>query len=81
MLAGTSTFLRKRYAGNLAVFFGAFLTVYMTAEVWVIGLQNFSQPLYLVLGMVELMLGLKLSKSVETGHRIWTPSGEAKSPT
>lgn len=80
VLAGIVTFLRNRYAGILAVFFGTFLTLYMATEVWFIGLQNFSQPLYFILGVGELILGLKISKSVKTDH-IWIESTGAKLPT
>ncbi len=73
-LAGIVTFLRNPYAGNLAFFFGAFLSLYMAIEVWFIGLQNFSQPLYFILGVVELILGLKLSRSVKTDRHIWIES-------
>ncbi len=62
ILAGMFTFFHSRHAVKLAVFFGAFLTLYMAIEVWFIGLQNFSQPSYFILGVTELTLGLKLSK-------------------
>ncbi|UCD78165.1 MAG: hypothetical protein JSW26_22570 [Desulfobacterales bacterium] len=65
VLAGTATFVRHRHAANLAIFFGVFLTLYMTIEVWIIGLQNFSQPLYIFLGAAELTLGIKLYKSAK----------------
>ncbi len=80
VLAGIVTFLRNRYAGILAIFLGTFLTLYMATEVWFIGLQNFSQPLYFILGVGELILGLKISKSVKTDH-IWIESTGAKLPT
>jgi len=70
VLAGTLAFFRIRYAGNLAFFFGIFLTLYIAIEVWFIGLVNFSQPLYFILGLVELILGLKLSKSGKADHQI-----------
>jgi hypothetical protein len=74
VVGGIITFLRHRYTGNLAVFFGAFLALYMITEVWFIGLVNFSQPLYFVLGAVELTFGLKLSKGGKTDHQIWIQS-------
>jgi uncharacterized membrane protein len=83
VLAGIVTFLRNRnrYTGNLAVFLGVFLTLYMAIEVLFIGLQNFSQPLYFILGGVELILGLKLSKSGKTDHQIWLESTGGKLAT
>jgi len=81
VLAGIVTFLRSRYTGNLAAFFGVFLTLYMAIEVWFIGLLNFSQPLYFILGVVELILGLKLSKSGKTDHQLWIESTTSKLTT
>ena len=59
-LAGIVTFLRKRHAGSIAAVLGTFLILYMIIEVWFVGLRNFFQPLYLVLGVIALILGLKL---------------------
>ena len=74
VFAGIVTFLRHRYAGNISVFFGAFLALYLIIEVWFLGLVNFSQPLYFILGAVELIFGLKLSKGGKTDHQIWIQS-------
>ena len=60
--AGIATFLRNRYAGNMAVAFGTFLVLFIVTEVWFIGVQTLLQPLYLLLGLTELMLGLMLRK-------------------
>ena len=81
VLAGIVTFLRNKNAGNLAVFLGAFLTLYLTIEVGVIGLQNFSQPLYFIFGVVELIFGFKLSKSGKADHKIWIESARGKLTT
>jgi len=80
VFAGIVTFLRHRYAGNISVFFGAFLALYLIIEVWLIGLVNFSQPLYFVLGAVELIFGLKLSRAGKSEYQIWiqTPVGKLK---
>jgi hypothetical protein len=74
VLAGIVTFSRRRYAGNLAVFFGAFLALYIVTEVWFIGLVNFLQPSYFVLGAIELILGFKLSGAGKIDHQIWIHS-------
>jgi hypothetical protein len=58
----------------MAMLFGAFLALYMITEVWFIGLVNVSQPLYFVLGAVELIFGLNLSKRGKTDHQIWIQS-------
>jgi hypothetical protein len=81
MLAGIVTFLRTRYTGNMAIVLGVLLTLYIAIEVWFIGLQNFSQPLYFILGVVESILGIKISKSGKTDHKIWSESIEGKLTT
>jgi hypothetical protein len=56
------TFLRKRNSGSIAVVLDTFLILYMTIEVWFVGLRNFLQPLYFILGAIVLILGLKVFK-------------------
>ncbi len=76
VFAGIVTFLRHRYAGSISVFFGAVLASYMITEVWFIGLVKFSQPLYFVLGAIELIFGLNLSRAGKSEHQIWIqPTG------
>ena len=67
-LAGILTFLRNRYAGNLAVALGTFLVLFIVIEVWFVGLRTLLQPLYFILGLIELMFGLKLRKLVLAVH-------------
>ena len=74
--AGIATFLRSRYAGDMAVALGTFLILYIIIEVWVVGLVTFLQPLYLILGITELMLGFRLRKLVLT-----VPSLPRRAPT
>ena len=62
VLGGIFSFLSKRYAGGLAAMLGTFLILFMTIEVWFVGLRNFLQPLYFILGAIVLVLGLKLFK-------------------
>ena len=62
VLAGIISFLSKRYAGSIAAILGTFLILFMTIEVWFVGLRNFLQPLYFILGTIVLILGLKLFK-------------------
>ena len=78
VLAGIVTFLRHSYSGNISIFFGALLALYMITEVSFIGLVNFSQPLYFVLGAVELIFGLKLSKAGKSEYQIWVQSAMCK---
>ena len=70
VVSGTVTFLRKRYSGSMAALLGICLILYMTIEVWFVGIRNFLQPLYFVLGVIVLILGLKLFKSVITAYQL-----------
>jgi len=81
VLAGIVTFLRSRHAGNLAVGLGSFLVLYMIIEVSFVGLRNLLQPLYFVLGVIVVILGLKLSKLAKIAHQIWSQSTMGKLPT
>jgi len=78
VFAGIVIFLRYRHAGNISVFFGAFLALYMIIEVWFLGLVNFSQPLYFLLGAIELIIGLKLSRADKSEYQIWIQSTAGK---
>jgi len=70
VVAGVVSFLRKKYSGSMAALFGTFLIFYMTIEIWFVGVRNFLQPLYLMLGILVLTLGLKVFKSVIITHQI-----------
>ena len=71
VLAGIVTFFRHRHFGNIAVFLGGFLVLYILIEIGIIGLLNLSQPLYLMLGIVEIILGLRLPKLAKSDGQIW----------
>ena len=62
VLATIVSFLKMRCAGGIAIILGTFLILFMTIEVWFVGLRNFLQPLYFILGAIVLVLGLKLFK-------------------
>jgi hypothetical protein len=66
VLAGIVSFLKQRYAGGIAAASGTFLILFMTVEVWFIGLRNLLQPLYFILGAIVLIAGLKLSRTFMT---------------
>jgi len=74
VFAAIVTFLHKRYFGSIAALSGTFLILYMTTEVWFVGLRNFLQPLYFILGVIVLILGLKLLKSIIAVHQIGVES-------
>jgi hypothetical protein len=81
VLAAMVAFFRNRYSGNVAVLLGLFLISYMIIEVWFIGLRTFLQPLYFVLGVIVVILGLKLSKFAKIARRIRVEPTMTKLPT
>lgn len=63
-LAGSLlTFMGYRHAGEIAVALGAFMILWIVAQVGWIGLSSWLQPLYFALGGVELVLGLLLRRA------------------
>jgi len=80
ILAAITTFLRHKHAADLAVALGIFLILYMTIEIWFIGLRNLSQILYVILGGTESAIGFKLFK-LATSHQIRIKSTIKNWPT
>lgn len=74
------TFLRKGYSGGMAALLGICLILYLTIEIWFVGLRNFLQPLYFILGIVVLIFGLKLFKSANNLLKIEIESTSDKLP-
>ena len=60
LAGGVLSFLRYRYASPCAIALGAFLMIWIVAQVWWIGLTIWLQPLFFGLGVIELVLGLLL---------------------
>lgn len=57
-LAAGTTWLGCRRAGLLAMASGFVLVVFILTEVWMVGWRTLLQPLFLVLGLLILALGL-----------------------
>jgi hypothetical protein len=81
ILASITTFVRNKYAPNLAAALGMFLVLYITIEVLSVGLRTPLQPLYLILGAIEFVLGLKLSKMAKAPDLIGIERTIKKMPT
>ncbi len=60
LAGGVLSFFRYRHTGEIAAALGAFLIMWIVAQVWWIGLLHWLQPLYFGFGVVELTLGLLL---------------------
>ena len=65
------TFFRSRYSGDAAVALAACLIIYLTVEIWVVGLRTPLQPSYFILAVIVLLLGLKLSKTFRRAPQLW----------
>jgi len=66
LAGGVLSILRYRYAGEIAAVSGAFLMIWITAQVCWIGLIVWLQPLFFCFGAVELALGLLLRRIKES---------------
>jgi hypothetical protein len=62
LLGGLASFRRYRYADKMAIGLGTFLILWIAAQVWWMGL-HWLHIVYVVLGIVELVLGLMLRKN------------------
>ncbi len=68
LAGGVLSFFRYRHAGQIAAALGAFLMMWIVAQVWWIGLSHWLQPLYFGFGAVELALGLLLRRALQAVH-------------
>ena len=66
LASGVLSMLRYRYTGEIAAVSGAFLMIWITAQVCWIGLTVWLQPLFFCFGAVELALGLLLRRIKES---------------
>lgn len=57
VFSGVLSFRRSRYSGYAGAFFGAALAIWIVVQTVLIGF-SWLQPLYLILGIVELILGV-----------------------
>lgn len=62
VIGSASSFLRYRYTGEVAIFLGGFLAVWIIVQVLWLGFASWLQPIYLLVGCVELLLGWHIRK-------------------
>ena len=62
LIGALASFLRYRSAGKIAIGLGLFLILWIFIQVYWLGL-HWLHILYFILGIIELVLGLKLQKS------------------
>ncbi|MFH1297508.1 MAG: hypothetical protein ABIJ04_09580 [Bacteroidota bacterium] len=63
LLGGIVSFLRYKFAAEIAIGLGGFLIVWIVAQIWWMGI-HWLQLLYIIFGIVELILGLMLRKKI-----------------
>jgi hypothetical protein len=61
LLGAMASFVRYRYAGKVAVGLGIFLILWIIVQAYWLGL-HWLHIMYFILGIIELVLGLKLQK-------------------
>jgi hypothetical protein len=66
LVGGIASFKRYRYAGEIALALGVFLSLWIVVQVYWVGGVHWLHILYFVLGVLELMLGLLLRKTFYT---------------
>lgn len=54
------SFTKKRNAGIFGIGLGIILMLWISIQVYFIGLSHFLQPLYFVIGLIEMILGYYL---------------------
>jgi hypothetical protein len=68
LLGGIASFIRHRFAGEIAAGLGTFLMVWIAAQIWWMGV-HWLHVLYFVLGLVELTLGLMFRRHPDTSGK------------
>jgi len=63
LIGSAASFLRYRYSGELTVFLGGFLALWIILQVIWLGLVSWLQPVYFLLGCGELLLGWRLREN------------------
>lgn len=58
------SFSRNRYAGHAGLTLGVVLTIWIIIQVAWIGLSHFLQPLFLVIGLINIFLSWKIIRSM-----------------
>ena len=58
------TFKNYKSAGLLGIALGLFLVLWISIQVYMIGLTHLLQPLFCVIGLIELRLGFILNRKV-----------------
>jgi hypothetical protein len=64
--ASIAAFFHRGSAKFPAVYLGFFLILFLIVEIWTVGYKNPLQPIFFILGAVQLAFGLKVQKIIKT---------------
>ena len=62
MVGAFLVYMRKKLAGYIGIFFGSGLLIWIVVQVIMIGFGHVLQILYLAIGIVELVLGILITR-------------------
>jgi len=65
LIGSIFTFRNHDLSGTMAVLLGVALTIWICVQVYWIGLTYFLQPLFLILGLVEFVLGFIIFRKLK----------------
>lgn len=69
LIGSVFSFRARPLAGYAAIVLGSFLILWILAQVWWLGLIHWLQPLFLVFGLLEFLLGLLLIGALRGDRR------------
>lgn len=55
------SFMKNNYLGGFGMILGSFLVLWIVVQVYLIGLIHFLQPLFFIIGIVEILLGYRFN--------------------
>lgn len=64
VFAAILSFGKNKYSGYTGMLFGLALIIWIVVQIELIGLVTWLQPFYLLLGILELLLGIVLNKQL-----------------
>lgn len=66
LAAAINSFLWKKYCGQIGLALGVLLTAWICIQIYLIGLVHFLQPLFLILGLIEIILSFLLVRKTQS---------------
>lgn len=70
ILGAVLSFRRNKYTGIFGLGLGIFLVMWVSIQVYITGLIHFLQPLFLVIGIIEIILSYKYISKLKIINKI-----------